>query len=70
MALGVAEAVASVVPVGLPVALPVGLAEPSGRFCSVAADPQAVRRNMPPRVRAARRVRVVVWVLCLLEGIF
>ena len=66
MALGVAEAVAS----ALPVALPVALTEPSGRFCSVAADPQAVRRNMPPRVRAARRVRAVVWVLCLLEGIF
>jgi len=32
--------------------------------------PQAVRRSMPPRVSAARRVRVVLWVLCLLEGIF
>ena len=70
MVLGVGEAVASAVAVGLPDALPVGLAEPSGRFCSVAADPQAVRRSMPPRVSAARRVRVVVWALCLLEGIF
>ena len=34
---------AEVVALAVPVALSVGLAEPSGRFCSVAADPQAVR---------------------------
>ena len=66
--MALAEAVAG--SLAVPDALPEGLADPSGRFCSTAADPQAVSRNMPPRVRAARRVRVVVCVLGLLEGIF